>query len=128
MIRWVNDDIPDTASEDDVDASSFNVAARLLLFAKLSDNVDKEIRSKVVAVIQSLSNNNPLPDPLLKFALGDTIDRDPKVVDVTTIYSTAFVLPCVSSPTDDFPVDIDKATYFLVMPPRDQWKDIGWDT
>jgi len=128
MIRWVTDDIPDTALEDDVDASSFNVAARLLLFAKLSDNVDKEIRSKVVAVIQSLSNNNPLPDPLLKFALGDTIDRDPKVVDVTTIYSTAFVLPCVSSPTDDFPVDIDKATYFLVMPPHDQWKDIGWDT
>ena len=128
MIHWVTDDIPDTASEDDVDASSFNVAARLLLFAKLSDNVDKEIRSKVVAVIQSLSNNNPLPDPLLKFALGDTIDRDPKVVDATTIYSTAFVLPCISSPTNDFPVDIDKATYFLVMPPRDQWKDIGWDT
>jgi hypothetical protein len=71
---------------------------------------------------------NPLLDPLLKFALGDTINRDPKVVDVTTIYSTAFVLPCVSSPTDDFPVDIDKVTYFLVMPPRDQWKDIGWDT
>jgi hypothetical protein len=64
----------------------------------------------------------------LKFALGDTINRDPKVVDVTTIYSTAFVLPCVSSPTDDFPVDIgDKVTYFLVMPPCDQWKDIGWD-
>ena len=85
MICWVTDDIPDTALEDDVDASSFNVAARLLLFAKLSDNVDKEIKSKVVAVIQSLSSNNPLPDPLLKFALGDTIDRDPKVVDVTTI-------------------------------------------
>jgi hypothetical protein len=128
MIRWVTDDIPDTASDDDVDASSFNVAARLLLFAKLSDNVDKEIRSKVVAVIQSLSSNNPLPDPLLKFALGDTIDRAPKVVDATTISSTAFVLPCVSSPTDDFPVNIDEATYFLVMPPRVEWKDIGWDT
>ena len=80
-------------------------------------SVDSEIRSKVVAVIQSLSNNSPTPDPLLTFALGDTIDHTPKVVDATTIYSTAFVLPCVSLPSDDFLVDIDKATYFLVMPP-----------
>ena len=117
MIRWVPHGIPDTAAETDIVASSYTVAARLLLFAKLSDNVDTQIRSKVVAVIQSLSNNFPEPDSLLTFALGDTIDRAPKVVDATTISSTAFVLPCVSSPSDDFPVDIDKATYFLVMPP-----------
>lgn len=43
------------------------------------------------------------------------------------INSTVFVLPCVSSPTDDFLVDIDKATYFLVMPPWVECKDIGWD-
>jgi Ca2+/H+ antiporter len=79
--------------------------------------VDTEIRSKVVAVIQSLSNNSPDHDSLLTFALGDTIDRAPKVINATTISSTAFVLPCVSLPSDDFPVDIDKATYFLVMPP-----------
>ena len=128
MICWVPHVIPDTASENDIVASSYTVAARLLLFATLSDNVDTEIRSKVVAVIQSLSNNSPEPNPPLTFALGDTIDRAPKVIDATTIYSTAFVLPCVSSPSDDFPVDIDKATYFLVIPPRVEWKDIGWDT
>jgi hypothetical protein len=128
MIHWVPHGIPDMASENDIVTSSYTVAARLLLFAKFSNNVDTVIRSKVVAVIQSLSNNSPNPNPLLTFALGDTIDRAPKVVDATTIYSTAFVLPCVSSPSDDFPVDIDKATYFLVMPPQEQWKDIGWDT
>ena len=82
----------------------------------------------MVAVIQSLSDFSPQPDPLLTFALGDTIQHDPVVVDATTIASTAFVLPCVASPSDDFPVDIDKATYFLVMPPRAQWKDIGWES
>jgi hypothetical protein len=128
MIRWVPHVIPDMASENDIVASSYTVAARLLLFAKLSNNVDTEIRSKVVAVIQSLSNNSPKPDSLLTFALGDTIDRAPKVIDATTISSTAFVLPCVSSPSNDFPVDIDKATYFLVMPPQVEWKDFGWDT
>jgi hypothetical protein len=33
-------------------------------------------------------------------------------VEVDAIASTAFVLPCVESPTDQFPVDIEKATYF----------------
>lgn len=27
----------------------------------------------------------------------------------------------------DFPVDVEKATYFLVMLPRGDWKNIGWD-
>jgi hypothetical protein len=37
------------------------------------------------------------------------------------------VLPCVEDMTDDFPLDIDKATYFVVIPPRVDWKHIGWD-
>ena len=67
-------------------------------------------------------------DPLLTFlALGDVIDRDPAVVDVEAIASTVFVLPCVKNPDDPFPVDIDKATYFLVMARRADWKNSGWD-
>jgi hypothetical protein len=75
----------------------------------------------------ALSQGVPQSDALLKFALGDKVDRNPIVVDVDAIASTAFVLPCVESPTDQFPVDIEKATYFLVMPPRGDWKNIGWD-
>jgi hypothetical protein len=104
-----------------------SVAAQLLLFAKLSENDDCTIPPKVVAVVQSLSQFDPQPDSLLTFALGDNIDHNPIVVDVTTIASTAFVLPCVKSPTDEFPVDVEKATYFLVMPPRVEWKNIGWE-
>jgi len=104
------------------------VAARLLLFAKLSQHsVDSTTPPKVVAVIHSLSEIKPEKDHLLKFAMGDTLDRMPLVVDVDTIASTACVSPCVEDMTDDFPLDIDSATYFVVIPPRVDWKHIGWD-
>jgi len=104
------------------------VAARLLLFAKLSQHsVDSTTPPKVVAVIHSLSEIKPEKDHLLKFAMGDTLDRTPLVVDADTIASTAFVLPCVEDMTDDFPLDIDSATYFVVIPPRVDWNHIGWD-
>jgi hypothetical protein len=94
MIKW---------SEKGGANSEYRVAARLLLFAKLSQHSDDTtILERVVAVIQSLSEDVPQPDHLLKFALGDTIDRKPIVVDIDTITSTAFVLPCVKNITDDF--------------------------
>jgi hypothetical protein len=33
----------------------------------------------------------------------------------------------VENTDDEFLVDMEKATYFLVMPPRGDWKHIGWD-
>jgi hypothetical protein len=117
MIRWSNN----------ADELVHTVAARLLMFAKLSGHNDPATRPRVVAVVQSLSQLNPQPDSLLTFALGDIIDRNPVLVDVEAIASTTFVLPCVQNPHDQFPVDIDEANYFLVMPPRVDWKNIGWD-
>jgi HEAT repeat protein len=109
MIKWSDD-----ANEDSV----YTAAARLLMFAKLSQHyAEASTPPRVVAVIQSLSQGIPQSDSLLKFALGDKVDRNPIVVDVDAIASTAFVLPCVESPTDQFPVDIENATYFLVMHP-----------
>jgi hypothetical protein len=120
MIKW--------QPHDGEEESDYMVAARLLLFAKLSQHsVDSTTPPRVVAVIYSLSESKPEKDPLLKFAIGDTLDRTPLVVDADTIGSTAFVLPCVEDMTDDFPLDIDDATYFVVIPPRSEWKDIGWD-
>jgi hypothetical protein len=69
---------------------------------------------------------NPLSNQL-KFAIGNTLDRMPLVVDVDTITSTTFVLPCLEDMTNNFPVDNDKTTYFVVIPPRVDWKHIGWD-
>jgi hypothetical protein len=123
MIRWSDDD----DESNDSDKSVMTVAARLLMFAKLFGHHDANTPARVVAVVQSLSEFDPQPDPLLTFALGDIIDREPIVVDVQAIASTAFVLPCVKNPEDPFPVDIDEATYFLVMPPRADWNNIGWD-
>jgi hypothetical protein len=122
MIRWSDD--PDE-SNDGVNESVHTVAARLLLFAKLFGHEDPTTPPMVVAVVPSLSKLVPKPDSLLTFARGDIIDREPVVVDVQAIASTAFVLPCIQNPQDQFPVDIDEATYFLVMPPRADWKNVG---
>jgi hypothetical protein len=118
MIKWKPHDGGD---------SEYTVAARLLLFAKLSQHSDDNTTpARVVAVIQSLSESYPEKDDLLKFAIGDTLDRKPIVVDADTITSTAFVLPCTEEINGDFPLDIDKATYFVVIPPRVDWNHIGW--
>jgi hypothetical protein len=119
MIKWKPHDGGD---------SEYTVAARLLLFAKLSQHSDDSTTpARVVAVIHSLSDDNPEQDSLLKFAIGDTLDPKPLVVDANTIACTAFVLPCVEDMTDEFPLDIDKAIYFVVIPPQVDWKHIGWD-
>jgi hypothetical protein len=104
------------------------VAGRLLFFPKLSQHsVDSTTPLKVIAVIHSLSKSKPEQDHLLKFAIGNTLDRTPLVVDADTIGSTAFVLPCLKDMTNNFPLDIDIATYFVVIPPWVDWKHIGWD-
>ena len=126
MIRWT-EDIDDESTEGGVNESVYTVAARLLLFAKLSGHGNPTTPPKVVAVVQSLSKYNPQPDSLLSFALGDIINRDPIVVDVDAIASTAFVLPCIKNPTEQFPTAMEDANYFLVMPPRVDWKNIGWE-
>jgi hypothetical protein len=76
----------------------YMVAARLLLFAKLlQHSVDSTTTPRVVAVIHSLSESKPEKDHLLKFAIGDTLDCTPLVVDVDTVASTAFVLTCLEN-------------------------------
>jgi hypothetical protein len=120
MIKW---------QPHDGEESDYMVAARLLLFAKLllQHSENSTTPPRVVAVIYSLSKSKLEKDPLLKFAIGDTLDHMPLVVDADTIASTAFVLPCLEDMMDDFPLDIDNATYFAVIPPRSDWKHIGWD-
>jgi hypothetical protein len=109
MIKW---------QPQDGEESDYMVAAHLLLFAKLLQHSENSTTlPRVIAVIYWLSKLQPEKDPLLKFVIGDTLDRTPLVVDVDTIASTAFVLPCLEDMTDDFPLDIDNATYFVVIPP-----------
>jgi hypothetical protein len=109
MIKWQPHDRGDL---------DYMVAARLLLFTKLSQHsVDSTTPPRVVAVIHSLSKSKPEKDHLLKFAIGDTLDRTPLVVDADTIASTVFVLPCLEDMTNNFPLNIDNTTYFVIIPP-----------
>jgi hypothetical protein len=117
MVKWILDD------EDNDEA--VHVAARLLLFARLSQNEDESKRSMIVAVIHSLQHYVPPHDSLLFFARGDTLDDNGiVVVEATAIAETAFVLPCVQKQGEPFPLTHDAATYFLVFPPRHTWIDI----
>jgi hypothetical protein len=93
----------------------------------LSDNENDSIPPKIVAVIHSLTEYHPPQDPLLFFAKGDSLDKGGlDVVEATAIEETAFVLPCVEEQGDDFPTSHDTANYFIVFPPRSQWKDIWY--
>jgi hypothetical protein len=90
-------------------------AARLLLFAHLSNNEDEfKPPRKVVAVIHSLTEYHPPRDPLLFFAKGDTLDDGGiDVVEAATIEGTAFVLPCVKQQGDIFPTSHETAGSLL---------------
>jgi hypothetical protein len=79
------------------------VPAKILPFARLSDNVDScNNPSRLVAVRHSLFDAECPADPVLFFALGDLQDNDVEVVEATNIEETAFVLPCVQTSGDNF--------------------------
>jgi hypothetical protein len=119
MIKWQPHDEGD---------SDYTVAAHLLLFAKLSQHsVDSTNPPRVVAVIHSLSKSKAEKNHLFNVSISNTLDRTPLVFDADTIASTAFVLPCLEDMTNKFPLDIDNATYFVVINPQSDWKHIGWD-
>ena len=105
MVKWL---IPDGQIEEYV-----LVAACLLLFARLSSNEDDSIPPTIVAVIHSLAQYYPPNDSLLFFA-----------IEATAIEETAFVLPCLEQQGDVFPTSQETGNYFLVFPPRSEWKDI----
>lgn len=124
MVKWLVTDDNEEEGDDD-DQQYVQVAARLLLFARLSENEDDSKPSLIVAVIHSLQHYEPAPDSLLYFAKGDTLDDNGLVViEATSIAETAFVLPCVKNQGEEFPLSYEAATYFLVFPPRHKWIDI----
>jgi hypothetical protein len=46
-------------------------------------------------------------------------------MDAKDIAETAFILPCVEH-DDEFPLQLKDSKYFLVMPPRSNWMNVGW--
>jgi hypothetical protein len=41
------------------------------------------------------------------------------------VLEVAYVLPTVEKPLDQFPSSSEDADYFVVVPPRSTWMDIG---
>jgi hypothetical protein len=99
--------------QDDDKEEYVHVAAHFLLFARLSNNEDKLIPAKIVAVIHSLTEYHPPKDSLLFFAKGDTLDKDGiDVIEAISIEETAFVLLCVKEQCEEFPTSHETAKYF----------------
>jgi hypothetical protein len=63
---------------------------------------------------------------LLTFAFGDRLSPTLDVVDAEDIAETVFVLPCIENVDEEFPLQLKDAKYYIVMPPRSEWKNIGW--
>jgi Plavaka transposase len=103
----------------------YDHAAKLLLWARLSDSVSRE--SELVCAIHSLRSANPTKDSNLPFFVGDRIDRRVRVIPASMVSSVAYVLPTVEKPTDPFPTSAEDAHYFVVIPPRSTWMHIGLD-
>jgi hypothetical protein len=111
----------------DGDEVTYKVAAQILLFATLSAPQNGLMPpNKVIAVVHSLSQMDPDPNSLLTFAFGDVLSETLDIVDAEDIAETAFILPCAEYPDDEFPLQLKDSKYFLVMPPRSNWKNIGW--
>ena len=43
------------------------------------------------------------------------------------IESTAYVLPIIAKASDRFPESTQEASYFIVVPPRAEWSELGWE-
>jgi len=98
-------------------------AARLLLMARYTDTVAGT--TKDVCAINSLVGSAPKPDNLLPFFNGDKIERVVRVIPMANIFSVAYVLPTVENAGDSFPDNAEEATYFVVIPERSKWMEIG---
>ena len=101
----------------------YNHAAKLLLWGRLHSSISHQ--AELVCAIQSLKSAHPTHDSSLPFFIGDHIDQRIRVIPADMVHSVAYVLPTVNKPLDPFPNSADEADYFVVVPPRSTWMDIG---
>jgi hypothetical protein len=84
-----------------------------------------EPKHKLVCAIHSLRSAQPTPDSMLSFLVGDVIDRRIRVIPSNMVLEGAYVLPTVRNVNDTFPNSVDKADYFVVIPPWSTWMEAG---
>ena len=123
---------------DKEDSSPFTVPAILSLLGKV---IYSDGEYEIIAAIRSLHSMTELPrHNRMFFGRGDymsTGDSCCYVVDMESILSTAFVVPCIppdqSARTGSKAMTpaqslekLESSKYYVALPPRTQWKNIGW--
>jgi hypothetical protein len=122
----------------DQEESPFSVPAILCLLGKV---IYSDGKHDIIAAIRSLRSMKELPKHnRMFFGRGDymsTGDSCCYVVDIESILSTAFVVPCIPpdqsskigsramTPTHSLE-RLESSQYYVALPPRTQWKNIGW--
>ena len=72
-----------------------------------------------------MAGASPKKDKSLPFFNGDRIETSIRVIPAEFVLGVAYVLPSVEKADDPFPESTEKATYFIVVPPRSTWMDLG---
>jgi len=101
-------------------------AAKVLLWAKFDDGSRKQA-PKLFVVVHPLTKTEAKADSIAFFAKIDKLAENIQCVEAKTVKETAFVLPTARYRTNTFPRSVEEATWFMVVPPRNEWADIGWD-
>jgi hypothetical protein len=102
---------------------SYQQAAKLLLWAKFTERTSGI--SKLKCAVHSLAGASPKKDKYLPFFNGDQIETAIRVVPAEFILEVAYVLPSIEKPDHPFPESVANADYFIVVPPRSTWMDLG---
>jgi hypothetical protein len=102
---------------------SYEQAAKLLLWARFTDSIT--VVSKLKCAVNSLEGASPKKDKYHTFFNGDRIETMVRVIPAEFVLSVAYVLPCIEHPDDKFPDCVEDASYFIVVPPRSAWMDLG---
>jgi hypothetical protein len=102
---------------------SYHQAAKLLLWAEFMKSTTGV--SKLNCAVHSLAGAAPKKDNSLPFFHGDKIETNVRVIPAEFVLSVAYVLPSIEKPTDPFPESVEAATYFIVVPPRSSWMELG---
>jgi hypothetical protein len=124
---------------DKEDSSPFTVPAILSLLGKI---IYSDGKYEIIASIRSLQSMSELPKhSRLFFGRTDYMSNGDSccyVVDIESILSTAFVVPCIVPPDQSSIItsrpmtpaqsleNLQSSQYYVALPPCTQWKNIGW--
>ena len=114
---------------------NYSVPAKLLLWGNV---VYSDGTETLLASIRSLRSTTVMPaHHRMFFATGDYICDEKtglSVVEHNNILSTAFVVPALAPATiskcmstQETVEAMENTDYYIALPPRNQWKLIGWD-